>query len=253
MNVAPPAHKIRRQIVKRQLLPKPDWLDFTLPIGHSCLITDDASSVTLKLAQSLLQQGWKVVVLQFPQPLMTHSSSLPEGLPRLAMEDWSEEHLKWQLTTIARTFGAIGAFIHLNPPLQSHSHNGKSNGKSDYEIDQMIVKQVFLMAKHLKKSLTQSSPVGRSCFLTVARLDGAFGLSQALNFSPISAGLFGLTKTLNAEWESVFCRAIDLSPHLAPEQSVQSILAELHDPNLGLTEVAYSADEVRTTLLAEID
>ncbi len=203
--------------------------------------------MTLKLAQSLLQQGWKVVVLQFPPPLITPASPLAKGLPRVVMDDWSEDHLKWQLTTIAQTFGPIGAFIHLNPPLPTHL----SDGKPDHTTDQMIVKQVFLMAKHLKKSLTQSHPDGRSCFLTVARLDGAFGLSQRLDFSPISAGLFGLTKTLNAEWASVFCRAIDLNPHLAAEPSVQSILAELHDPNLGLTEVAYS-DAGRMTLIAKV-
>jgi hypothetical protein len=222
-------------------------LEFTLPIGHSCLITDDASPVTLKLAQFLLQQGWPVVVLQLPPPLRPNSSPLPQSWPRVVLDDWSEDHLKWQLTTIAQTFGPIGALIHLHPHLQSSASLSPSAG----DLDQMIVKQVFLMAKHLKPSLHPSPPVGRSCFVTVARLDGAFGCSQALDFSPISAGLFGLTKTLNAEWESVFCRAIDLSPHLEADQAAQAILAELHDANLGLTEVAYG-DKGRTTLLAEV-
>ena len=41
-------------------------------------------------------------------------------------------------------------------------------------------------------------------------------------FGAVDGGLFGLTKTLNLEWESVFCRALDLSPDLDAAQSVSS-------------------------------
>jgi hypothetical protein len=202
--------------------------------------------MTMKLAHSLIQQGWKVVVLSFPHALMTKSSGVSEGVNRVVMDSWSEDQLKWQLNAIADTYGAIGAFIHLNPSLEDYQNAGVRAP----EADKAIVQQVFLIAKHLKKSLSQPRSVGRACFLTVARLDGAFGLSHRLNFSAISAGLFGLTKALNAEWESVFCRAIDLSPRLDFDQSAQCILAELHDPNRGISEVAYG-EEGRSTLIAE--
>jgi hypothetical protein len=112
------------------------------------------------------------------------------------------------------------------------------------------VKQVFLLAKHLKSSLNQFDGEDRSCFLTTARLDGTFGFSQQSTFSPISAGLFGLTKSLNQEWPKVFCRAIDLAPELKAEQSVQAILAEVHDPNSDILEVAYGT-QGRTTLASD--
>jgi hypothetical protein len=48
----------------------------------------------------------------------------------------------------------------------------------------------------------------------------------------------------------VFCRAIDLSSDLDVDQSVQYILAELHDPNCLITEVGYSF-QGRTTLVCE--
>ncbi len=225
----------------------PDRLDFALPKDQLCLLTDEGSPITMKVAKSLIQQGWKVVVLSFPHALMTKSARLAEGINRVVMDSWSEDQLKWQLSTIADTYGSIGAFIHLNPSLEDYQNAGIHAPTAD----KAIVQQVFLIAKHLKKSLTQPRSMGRACFLTVARLDGAFGLSHRLNFSAISAGLFGLTKTLNAEWESVFCRAIDLSPHLDSDQSAQCILAELHDPDRCIAEVAYG-DQGRSTLVAEV-
>jgi NAD(P)-dependent dehydrogenase (short-subunit alcohol dehydrogenase family) len=229
-----------------QYLAKPDYLDFSLPEGSICLLTDDHSPTTMKLAQYLLLRNWKVVILRFPQSLITGLLPLPGGIPSVVLEDLSEEHLKQQLASIATTHGSIGAFIHLNPLLQDPN----SNEFHTLDAEKAIVKHVFLIAKHLKKSLKKESLQTRQgCFLTVARLDGAFGLSQTLNFSAISAGLFGLTKTLNAEWESVFCRAIDLHPGFDSDRAAQSILAELHDPNCLISEVAYGV-QGRATLVA---
>jgi hypothetical protein len=205
------------------------------------MLTDDHSPTTAKLAQSLVQRGWSVVVLSFP---IAAPTPLPAGVVRVSLTDWSEEHLKQQLTAIA-SLGAIGSFIHLNPVLP----DDLGAGIHFLETEKQILKQVFLMAKHLKKTLNQAAIAGRSCFLTVSRLDGAFGLSQTRNFGAIGGGLFGLTKTLNAEWYSVFCRAIDLSPAMNDDQSVGAILAEMYDPDRYLQEVAYS-HQVRQTLVA---
>ncbi|MGH2413653.1 MAG: phosphopantetheine-binding protein, partial [Microcystaceae cyanobacterium] len=235
---------LRRQ-VKLKILPQPDFLDFTLPEGHIGLLTDDGSLTTSKLAQLLTEQGWKIVILSFPQSLVPQHSPLPAGVNRVNLADLSEEHLQQQLATISTQYGPIGAFIHLNPLFEV-----TCNGKIPYlEEEKAIVKHVFLMAKHLKKLLNQATHYGRSCFSTVTRLDGAFGLGQNVNFGPISAGLFGLTKTLNWEWEQVFCRAIDLSPHIDAEESAQHIVAELHDPNRYITEVAYGS-QGRVTLIS---
>lgn len=197
------------------------------------------------MAQLLTEQGWKIVVLSFPQSLVPQHSPLPSGVNRVNLVDLSEEHLQQQLATISTQYGSIDAFIHLNPLFEVIY-----NGKIPYlEQEKAIVKHVFLIAKHLKKSLNDTTHSGRSCFCTVTRLDGAFGLGQNVSFGPISAGLFGLTKTLNWEWQQVFCRAIDLSPHIDAEQSAQHIFAELHDPNRYITEVAYNSHE-RVTLIS---
>ena len=237
---------LRRQ-VKLRILPRPDFLDFQLPEGHIALITDDGSLTTSKLVQSLIDFGWKIVVLSFPQSLIPQQSPLPTGVTRITLEDLSEQHLQQQLKAIAINFGKIGTFIHLHPILEVNQ-----NGRVSYlEEEKAIIKQVFLIAKHLKKSLNQTADRGRSCFCTVARLDGAFGLEQQVSFGPIAAGLFGLTKTLNWEWERVFCRAIDLGPEINAESSAQYIRSELHDPNRYITEVAYGR-RGRVTLVSAV-
>jgi hypothetical protein len=108
------------------------------------------------------------------------------------------------------------------------------------------------MAKHLKKSLTAAGSYERSCFFTVTRLDGSFGLEHNVNFGAIGAGLFGLVKTLRWEWPNVFTRGIDLSPSLDPQVSAQNILAELHDSNLYIGEVAYGS-QGRVTLISSFE
>jgi len=236
---------IQRYPVKLRTLPKPDRLDFTLPEGYITLITDDGSLTTAKLTESLIAEGSKVVVIGFPQSLIPQQSPLPAGVTRVTLANLSEEHLQQQLEAIATHCGKVGAFIHLHPIFVSNN-----TGTIPYiEQEKAIVKHVFLMAKHLKPALTEAAQHGRSCFCTVARLDGGFGLDYKVNFGAIAAGLFGLTKTLRWEWPKVFTRAIDLSPRIDAQQSVNHIIAELHDPNLYIGEVAYGS-QGRVTLIA---
>ncbi|MBD2293389.1 SDR family NAD(P)-dependent oxidoreductase [Anabaena sphaerica FACHB-251] len=228
-------HNILRSPAKLKQLPPPDILDFTIPENHIILITDDGLKTTQKLVNTLTGRGCKTVVLSFPSV----QSNLPVEINRVRLNDWSEESLQQQLTDIADNFGSVATFIHLHPVFSGSS-----------ETDKAILRHVFLIAKHLKEPLNHAATKGRSCFLSVARLDGEFALGKTNNFSPISGGLFGLTKSLNQEWESVFCRSLDISPDLDAETSVKYILAELQDPNLLVTEVGYS-NKGRFTLVAE--
>ncbi len=229
---------IQRGVAKLKSLTPPDKLDCTWIADHVCLLTDDGSPMTIKLAQLLTEQGWKVVVLSFPESLIAKQLLLPKGINRLVLADMSETHLQQQLIAIANNYGAISAFIHLSP-LTTTTSTAKS-----------ILKQVFFMAKYLHKPLNVAAQKGRGWFVTVSRLDGQLGVGGKTDFSPIHGGLFGLTKTLNLEWGKVYCRAIDISPSLEVETAVQSIIAELYDPNILITEVGYSCHG-RVTLVGE--
>lgn len=214
-------------------LPLPDSWEFTQPPFCTCLVTDDGSATTSKLAQRLTDKGWRVVVLSLPDCFQLDRVELTSPVQRVVLKDLSEAQLQKQLEAIAQNFGSISTFIHLHP-VQPVS-------------EKALLKTVFFLAKHLKVSLNQNSALGRKSFLTVARLDGQLGLGQVLNYSAIQGGLFGLTKTLALEWENIFCRAIDLSPELEAEQSANAIVSELHDPNVFVREVGYS-DQGRMTL-----
>ncbi|QSJ19082.1 acyltransferase domain-containing protein [Nostoc sp. UHCC 0702] len=239
---------VGRRPAKLKFLPPPDSLDFTLPEGHISLITDDGSLTTSQVAKTLVERGWKVVVLSFPQSLIPQQSPLPAGVNRITLADMSEELLQHKLSAIATNFGTIGAFIHIHPAFQT-SHISTI---AYLEQDKAIVKHVFFMAKHLKKTLNEAARYQRSCFLTVTHLDGAFGFEHNTNFGAIAAGLFGLVKTLRWEWPKVFARAIDLSPTLDAQLSAQHIIAELHDPNLYISEVAYGS-QGRVTLTTSFE
>jgi NAD(P)-dependent dehydrogenase (short-subunit alcohol dehydrogenase family) len=223
-----------RAPVRLRFLPEPDFLEGSFPGGSVGVITDDGSELTSQIAQALAAEGWKLIVISFPAT--TRRVALPEEIHQVVLQDLSEEHLKEQVTALTDRLEGISAFIHVHPlPSQT-------------EQEETVLRGVFFLAKHLKDSLNQAAEKGRACFFTVARLDGAFGFEHQTDFSPLSGGLFGLTKALNREWESVFCRAVDLSPTLDTAAATQRILAELHDPNRLIAEVAHGP-KGRTTLV----
>ncbi len=233
------ADKILRLPVQLKTLPQPDSLDLTIPENHFVLITNDGSEVTHRLVAKLTDKGCKTVVLTFP----CLESNLSEEIAQIRLNDWHEETLQEHLTELTTKFGCVGGFIHLHPYFNHNSNNNLG-------IDQAIVQHVFLIAKHLKEDLNQLAKKERACFFAVVRLDGELGTAKTHNFSPISGGLFGLTKSLNQEWPEVFCRTLDLSPDLDGDTTVKHILAELQDPNLLVTEVGYNKTD-RFTLVAE--
>jgi NAD(P)-dependent dehydrogenase (short-subunit alcohol dehydrogenase family) len=228
----------QRSEARLKFLPTPDELECAFDSSSICLLTDDGSWLSLQVAQSLIQRGWKVVVLSFPKFVIPETRDWPDTIASFALVDLSEGHLQQQLEAIAHQYGSIRAFIHLNP-VDVTAQTAKT-----------LLKQVFLIAKYLKKSLNAATQLGRSWFVTALHLDGHLGTGKTTEFEPIVGGFLGLTKTLNLEWERVFCRSIDFSRELETEVIVRSLLAELFDPNRLLVEVGYSR-QGRVTLVAE--
>ncbi len=236
-------------IVHLKALPKPDFIDFKLPDGSVCLLTDDGSQTTAELAKTLLERGWQVAVLDFPSALVQSQVELPEPVKRFSMLEASEENLVSVLAQIRSDCGPVSIFIHLSPFLKGLPVDAPGAGITFPESEKTIVKLVFLIAKHLKEDLNQIAAQGRAAFITITHMDGEFGIGQQGIQHPINGGLFGLVKSLNLEWVPVFCRAIDFAPSLEMGQTVQAILAELHDPNRLLSEVGYNSLG-RVTLVA---
>jgi NAD(P)-dependent dehydrogenase (short-subunit alcohol dehydrogenase family) len=209
------------------------------------LITHDGSDLTSTLCTDLIRSGHKVVVLIFPESLVAQQGcTLPAGVLELRLPDVQEETIRQVLATVP---GAVSQFIFLYP----HLTNTVDIQHFAAAQEKQLVKTAFLLAKHLKLSLNNSSWQARPAFLTITRQDGAFGTSNAGKGTVLGNALYGLTKSLNLEWPKVFCRAIDLAPGLSAAEAANKIGLELYDANICLTQTAYGAEGNRFTLVAE--
>jgi NAD(P)-dependent dehydrogenase (short-subunit alcohol dehydrogenase family) len=219
------------------LLPTPDWMELHLPELPVCVLTHDGSEMTAALAKKLLAEGWQVVILIFPAFIATTSAALPPTTYQFVLDNLEEEHLAQRLAEIRQKVGPVSLFIHLD--------GKKTSGEGDHLVflpaDRTLLKHTFLTAKHLKEDLERSAGMGFAAFMVVTHLDGELATAQQGNIAPVSAGLYGLVKTLSQEWENVFCRAVDLDPALDAERAASLVFTELHDPNRFILEVGYNA------------
>ena len=233
-------------MVNLKSLPAPDQLDIHFPPAHSAIVVDDGTELTEKIVARLENLGLTSIVLRLPQSVVARSQRLLEGVHQIQIDDLSEDQLRLRLDEAARQYGPAAVFIHL----QTACSDCVDAGLHFSEHGKQILQEVFLAAKYLKPTLNEAAQKGRAVFMSVVRLDGEFGLGKSNDFDPVSGGLFGLVKSLNLEWESVFCRAIDLNPEIDADQAAELIINELMDPNRTVVEVGYS-QKGRATLALE--
>jgi hypothetical protein len=237
-------------LISLKALPQPDWLEFNLQKDQICLITDDGTDATKRLVERLSKEDWKIVVMQYPQEIIKNQSKFPNNVSRVVLHDMSEDHLQTRLKEMSSSEGKIAVYIHLTPP-ESNLNTTDEEDTADFR--KALLKHTFLMAKHLKTPLNEAAKNGRGVFMTVTHLDGEFGLGQDAEYQPVEGGLAGLVKTLNLEWQAVFCRAVDLNPTLEPEQMTDYIIAELFDPNRLMTEVGYTIKGRQTLVVNPVE
>jgi acyl transferase domain-containing protein/NAD(P)-dependent dehydrogenase (short-subunit alcohol dehydrogenase family) len=78
-------------------------------------------------------------------------------------------------------------------------------------IDSTFIDGSFRTIRVAGPALLRSGQRGGASLLTVARLDGSFGLGGlARELDPASGALAGLAKTAGQEWPGVHCKAVDL-------------------------------------------
>lgn len=235
-------HNLPRGVVALKFLPAPDHLDMIFPKDRTCILMDGGTDLTPALAKALSDQGIKVVVLGLTNALVSDQRPMPKNIRRVLMEDLTETGIQNTLASLQQEYGPAGMYIHLDPP--------DTSAEAFSESEKTIARTAFLVAKYLMKNLTESAQLNYAAFVTVTHMDGEFGLTTSGVFGPVSGSLFGLVKTLNLEWDKVFCRAIDLSPDVNLVTSVEHIMAELYDPNRLISEVGYSS-KGRFTLVVE--
>jgi acyl transferase domain-containing protein len=226
---------VERFPVEVQQLAQPDYMEFTLPKENLILITDDGTSRSQSLVDSFLEKGHQVGLIHFDSKGNCETENIENGLIHYYITNPTEKVIQSLMENIVEEWTKISAFIHVHP----------SGGKDQKELLQVtetqsdILKAVFLIARQLKKPLISASAGNRSAFLTITQVDGQFGLNGNGSNNPMPGGFSGLAKTLRMEWNTVFCRALDIHPDIDSEKVVNIINAELHDPNLLLAEVGY--------------
>ena len=76
-------------------------------------------------------------------------------------------------------------------------------------IPDRFLRDAFWWMKITASGLRENGKSGGSVFVTVSRMDGAFGLRASGD--PVSGGLAGMAKTAGKEWPEVHCKALDLA------------------------------------------
>ncbi|MBI9077938.1 MAG: SDR family NAD(P)-dependent oxidoreductase [Desulfatibacillum sp.] len=224
---------VQRSGVRIKPLPPADRLDANFPQGHVCVVTSEGTQMTAELVQSLKKERITPVVVLPPWAGKTGLADVATIL----LQDTRDASIQYALEKTVSDYGPIGGFIHLSPGSEDLAREG--------------LELAFFFAKHLKSSLMGKDGANafRRFFLTVARMDGTLGMSGE-DYSPIHGGLFGFVKTLDLEWNKVFCRAVDIAPAMEDRAAARAILTEIFDPDVRVKEIGLSS-RGRMTLVPE--
>jgi NAD(P)-dependent dehydrogenase (short-subunit alcohol dehydrogenase family) len=110
-------------------------------------------------------------------------------------------------------------------------------------------RKAFEWLKLVGPQLRSAGRNGAASLVTVARLDGAFGLADlAPETDPTSGGLAGLAKTARHEWAEVSCKAVDLAPGIPYPEAAAALVDEFL--SLGPVEVGIDGKNRCTLELA---
>jgi len=95
------------------------------------------------------------------------------------------------------------------------------------EASERRLKNAFALTKRVGPMLKEAAAGGGALFVTVSRMDGAFGLTGG-TFDAVQGGLAGLTKTVAMEWPALRCKALDVSASWSDcDQVAAAIVGEL--------------------------
>jgi NAD(P)-dependent dehydrogenase (short-subunit alcohol dehydrogenase family) len=230
-------HGVKRFEVGLKYLPQPDFLEFTMPASHVVLVTNDGSALTPHVIAALQQKGNQVVAINL--------SGITNPIPKdvLTLPDSSDQAVGNAIQEIQAKYGKIGGLIHLHP----HFEFPGAQFTAHFSKEKEVLKALFFLAKHVQKDLNDLGSNQRASFLTCTRMDGQLGQGKRGNTSVVGGGITGLVKCLNLEWSPVYCRAIDIQPELSVDQITHQLMAEYHDANVSVVEVAYSEEGRKTT------
>ena len=182
-----------------------------MPEHGIILIAADQAGFAEALVGSLLKLKKQVAVLAAAQTTVDAQASVYN------CQNWSDvEKLAQVINAIGKEHGKIGAFINLS-----------SFDTTETSENLSLLTNHFALAKALEPHFNAKNADAKRQFINAARMDGQFGLTNSTKFSPLQAGLVGMTKSLAKEWSNAICKTIDFSTNLTPASVAELIIKEL--------------------------
>jgi acyl carrier protein/NADP-dependent 3-hydroxy acid dehydrogenase YdfG len=190
-------------------LPDP-LLDAYAP-DHGALVVDDGSQLAAHLVERLTGTGRRVHTLRLP------------GVPARSSDVSAHPLTGWGTTELAAQIEEIFTDRIALVVDVTAEH------RAEWAEGTRRLAHSLLLARHVVGPLSAAAEHGRAGFLTVTRLDGAFGLTGVAEEQVPAGGVAGLVKTLALEAPALFCRAVDLSPALDAATGAALLLDEAAD------------------------
>ncbi len=229
--------------------------DVTVNGGANALVVDDGTGAAVSLSAKLIKQGWKVTALK-PNWVVSSSKKAFSKAVNVIEIGTSDKTLdEAQIKDIIDNNEQLDAVIYLQSKQTVDAIEYPKAAKQGLML-------AFVLAKLSKVKLATKA---RASFVVITRQGGALGFANAEGASQgltqvkadvkadlVQAGLAGLVKTINHEWnageDSVFCRIVDLSTKLAADKAATIISDELLDIDTATVEVAHDTDNLSNNL-----
>jgi len=230
--------------------------DVTQQGGANALIVDDGTGAAVALSGKLVKAGWNVIALK-PNWLnnegkVNSKKTFAKSVNVIEIGNRDKTLDETQVSDIIEKNEQLDAVIYL-----------QSNNTVDAIEYPEAAKQGLMLAFVLAKlSKVKNATKARASFMVVTRQGGTLGLANNddsasqvkadVNADLVQAGLAGLVKTINHEWNagesSVFCRVVDLSAKVAADKAATMISDELLDIDTSIVEVAYDTDNLSNNI-----
>ena len=217
-------------------LPAVDRQPDVYAAGPIAILVDDGSALCQSLAAGLSALGWEIAVLRLP-------GARPRRYKRCRVWDltsWDEYELQDAEDALSGVTGVeLCVYVAAEAP-------------ATWEDASDRLAHAVMLAKHVQLPLARAADGGRAAFITVSRLDGAFGLrGTASEPAALLGSLQGMVKTLASEAPELFCRALDIAPDVDDESAAGLVIAEAYDVAAEPLDVAYDGTQRQTIALTD--
>ncbi len=219
--------------------------------GANALVVDDGSGAAVALSAQLIKAGWQVTALK-PNWVVSQSKKAFAKAVNVVEIGTNDKTLdEAQVKDIIEKTAQLDAVIYLQAANTVDAIEYPESAKQGLML-------AFVLAKLSNVKLATNA---RASFVVVTRQGGTLGFANDhgtqkvkanVKADLVQAGLAGLVKTINHEWnageDSVFCRIVDLSAKVAADKAATIINDELLDIDRSIVEVAHDSDNLSNNI-----